>query len=56
MDLFRQLHLQLLLVTPSDNIHIVRDAVSHIYYVHRPADKESMLLRADQFVESGSYG
>jgi len=56
IDLFRQLHLQLLLVTPSDNIHIVRDAVSHIYYVHRPADKESMLLRADQLVDSGSHG
>lgn len=56
IDLFRRLHLQLLLVTPSDNIHIVRDAVSHIYYVHRPGEKESMLLRADQLVESGSHG
>lgn len=35
LDLCRQLHLQLLMVTPSDNIHIVEDAISYVHYVER---------------------
>lgn len=35
LDLCRQLHLQLLMVTPSDNIHIVEDSISYVHYVER---------------------
>lgn len=35
LDLCRQLHLQLLVVTPSDNIHIVEDSISYVHYVER---------------------
>lgn len=35
LDLCHQLHLQLLMVTPSDNIHIVEDSISYVHYVER---------------------
>ena len=35
ISLCKQLHLQLLVVTPSDNIHIVEDDISFVHYVER---------------------
>ena len=35
ISLCRQLHLQLLVVTPSDNIHIVQDNISYVHYIER---------------------
>lgn len=35
LDLCNQLHLQLLVVTPSDNIHIVENYISFVHYVER---------------------
>lgn len=35
ISLCKQLHLQLLVVTPSDNIHIVEDDISYVHYVER---------------------
>lgn len=35
ITLCKQLHLQLLVVTPSDNIHIVEDDISFVHYVER---------------------
>lgn len=35
LDLCNQLHLQLLVVTPSDNIHIVENNISFVHYVER---------------------
>jgi uncharacterized protein YPO0396 len=44
MDLCRQLHLQLLVVTPSDKIHIVEPYISHVHYVQRRLNRESLLF------------
>ena len=38
LDLCHQLHLQLLIVTPSDNIHIVEDSISFVHYVERKGE------------------
>lgn len=38
LDLCHQLHLQLLMVTPSDNIHIVEDFISFVHYVERKGE------------------
>lgn len=35
LELCNQLHLQLLMVTPSDNIHIVENYISFVHYVER---------------------
>lgn len=35
ISLCKQLHLQLLVVTPSDNIHIVENDISYVHYVER---------------------
>lgn len=35
ISLCKQLHLQLLVVTPSDNIHIVQDDISFVHYIER---------------------
>lgn len=43
IDLCKQLHLQLLVVTPSDNIHIVENDISFVHYVERRNDKNSWL-------------
>lgn len=43
MDLCKQLHLQLLVVTPSDKIHIVEPYISYVHYVRREANRESIL-------------
>lgn len=44
MDLCRQLHLQLLVVTPSDKIHIVEPYISYVHYVQRRHNRESLLF------------
>jgi len=38
VDLCKQLHLQLLVVTPSDKIHIVEPYISYVHYVQRRAN------------------
>ncbi len=43
MKLCQQLHLQLLVVTPSDNIHIVEPHISYVHFVERRNDKNSWL-------------
>jgi uncharacterized protein YPO0396 len=43
ITLCKQLHLQLLVVTPSDNIHIVEDAISFVHFVERKDEKYSWL-------------
>lgn len=43
ISLCKQLHLQLLVVTPSDNIHIVEDDISFVHYVERKGN-ESILF------------
>ena len=35
ISLCKQLHLQLLVVTPSDNLHIVENDISYVHYVER---------------------
>lgn len=43
ITLCRQLHLQLLVVTPNDNIHIVENDISYVYFVERKEEKTSWL-------------
>lgn len=43
ITLCRQLHLQLLVVTPNDNIHIVENDISFVYFVERKEEKTSWL-------------
>ena len=56
IDLCKQLHLQLLVVTPSDNIHIVENDISFVHYVERRNDKNSWLydMRIEQFQKEKS--
>jgi len=42
ISLCKQLHLQLLVVTPSDNIHIVENDISFVHYVERQGDKSRL--------------
>jgi len=53
ISLCKQLHLQLLVVTPSDNIHIVEDAISFVHFVERKDEKYSWLydMPIEQFKE-----
>jgi len=53
INLCKQLHLQLLVVTPSDNIHIVENDISFVHYVERKDDKISWLydMPIEQFQE-----
>ena len=53
ITLCKQLHLQLLVVTPSDNIHIVEDAISYVHFVERKDEKYSWLydMPIEQFKE-----
>jgi uncharacterized protein YPO0396 len=44
MELCRQLHLQLLVVTPSDKIQIVQDFIAHVHLVQRVNNRQSTLL------------
>ena len=52
ISLCKQLHLQLLVVTPSDNIHIVENDISFVHYVERN-ENESILydMPIEQFKE-----
>ncbi|NCT16301.1 MAG: AAA family ATPase, partial [Flavobacteriales bacterium] len=43
ITLCKQLHLQLLVVTPSDNIHIVENDISFVHFVERKDEKYSWL-------------
>ncbi|MEG0984356.1 hypothetical protein, partial [Algoriella sp.] len=43
LRLCKQLNLQLLVVTPSDNIHIVENDISFVHYVERKEEKYSWL-------------
>lgn len=43
INLCKQLHLQLLVVTPNDNIHIVENDISYVYFVERKEEKTSWL-------------
>jgi len=43
MDLCKQLHLQLLVVTPSDKIQIVQDYIAHVHLVQRVNGRHSVL-------------
>ena len=43
LRLCEQLKLQLLVVTPADNIHIVEDYISFVHYVERKEEKYSWL-------------
>jgi len=53
ISLCKQLHLQLLVVTPSDNIHIVENDISFVHYVERRNNKGSWLydMPIQQFKE-----
>lgn len=43
MELCKQLHLQLLVVTPSDKIQIVQDYIAHVHLVHRVNGRNSVM-------------
>ncbi len=53
IKLCQQLHLQLLVVTPSDNIHIVEDDISFVHFVERKEERHSWLydMPIEQFKE-----
>lgn len=42
ISLCKQLHLQLLVVTPSNDIHIVENDISFVHYVERKGDKSEL--------------
>ncbi len=44
MELCKQLHLQLLVVTPSDKIQIVENFIAHVHFVQRENNRHSILL------------
>ena len=44
ITLCKQLHLQLLVVTPSDNIHIVENDIAFVHFVSRAKDETSHLI------------
>ena len=43
MELCKQLHLQLLVVTPSDKIQIVQDFIAHVHLVQRVQNRHSVI-------------
>lgn len=50
ISLCKQLHLQLLVVTPSDNIHIVQDDISFVHYVERNGNESRIFnMTIEQF-------
>ena len=51
INLCKQLHLQLLVVTPSDNIHIVEKDISFVHFTERKEEKYSWLydMTIEQF-------
>ncbi|MFN8575515.1 MAG: SbcC/MukB-like Walker B domain-containing protein [Candidatus Sericytochromatia bacterium] len=44
MDLCKQLHLQLLVVTPNDKTHIVEPYISHVHFTQRQNNRNSLLF------------
>lgn len=56
ITLCKQLHLQLLVVTPSDNIHIVENDISFVHFVERKEERHSWLydMPIEQFKEEKS--
>jgi len=57
ITLCKQLHLQLLVVTPSDNIHIVENDISFVHFVERKEEKYSWLydMPIEQFQEEKAH-
>jgi len=52
ISLCKQLHLQFLIVTPSDNTHIVQDDISFVHYVERKGDESNLInMPIEQFKE-----
>ncbi len=53
ITLCKQLHLQLMVVTPSDNIHIVENDISFVHFVERKEERHSWLydMPIEQFKE-----
>ena len=52
ISLCKQLHLQLLVVTPSDNIHIVEDDISFVHYVERNGNESRLFdMAIEKFKE-----
>ncbi len=53
ITLCKQLHLQLLVVTPSDNIHIVENDISFVHFIERKEERHSWLydMPIEQFKE-----
>ena len=52
ISLCKQLHLQLLVVTPSDNIHIVENNISYVHYVERKGNTSVLYnMPINQFKE-----
>ena len=43
MELCKQLHLQLLVVTPSDKIQIVQDFIAHVHLAQRVQNRNSIM-------------
>lgn len=43
MDLCRELHLQVLVVTPNDKVNLVQDYIAHVHFAQRPAARNSTL-------------
>jgi uncharacterized protein YPO0396 len=52
ITLCKQLHLQLLVVTPSDNIHIVENDISYVHFTERRNERSSWLydMPIEQFL------
>jgi uncharacterized protein YPO0396 len=53
MDLCKQLHLQLLVVTPNDKTHIVEPYISHVHFTQRQNNRHSLLfdMPITQYIE-----
>lgn len=53
ITLCKQLHLQLLVVTPSDNIHIVENDISFVHFAERKNERNSWLydMPIEQFMQ-----
>jgi len=52
LSLCKQLNLQLLVVTPSDNIHIVQNDISFVHYVEKVSDKSHLYnMPIEKFIE-----
>ena len=43
LELFKKLHLQLLIVTPLQKIHIIEDYIRSVHYVHNEGGDNSVI-------------